>query len=165
MSSMKACPFDGCGSQIPAHLFACGPHWRGLSDNARNAVNLAAAKYRGDEISTEEFQQLTRAVVDDAQPQVAAAATRRPQIRPYRKVCRRCAKAVFVVSVTLVAGEGRAESLAPIEVEEVPRRDLMALGDDPSVVGVVLGGEFVEATGHPAAMTRFKIHVCGRVGP
>ncbi len=158
MSRMKLCPFPACNNAIPLHLFACCHHWRGLSDNARNAVQEAAHKYRTDEISAEEFQRLGRAVVDDATEVAAAATSGRRYAAPTRPlvgVCRRCAKRVVYAAGT----DGTAC------LEELTASERAALADELGVVVCVIGGRVANAVGEHAAVTRFKTHVCGRIGP
>lgn len=63
---MRYCPFNGCGAELPEHLFACRLHWQSMSLSDRQEINDAYTAYMADDgISLTELRQRQQAVLGD----------------------------------------------------------------------------------------------------
>lgn len=59
----RGCPFTGCTAAIPAHLFACGRHWRNLTGDERAEIHAAYVGWQRGEVSPEDLRARQSAVV------------------------------------------------------------------------------------------------------
>lgn len=65
---MRHCPFIGCARRIPAHLFACAPHWFKLNGPQKAEIHAAYGCYKADEIGPDELRRRQQVVLDQVAP-------------------------------------------------------------------------------------------------
>lgn len=64
---MRICPFDRCGQEIPAEMFACRMHWYSLSGTQKKEIYACCHEWQAGTITGTELRERQQAVLDEVQ--------------------------------------------------------------------------------------------------